>query len=65
MCCNIDQQVNEDDINVGLAKLSEYLGANILTLDFSMTKFMVFHTSTITMKYLNLIIYNTHIEHVF
>ena len=52
--CNIDQHVNEDDINVELAKLSEWLGANI-----SKTKFMVFHTSNRAVKYSNLNINNT------
>ena len=36
--CNIDQHVNEDDINVELAKLSEWLGANKLALNISKTK---------------------------
>ena len=40
--CNSDQHVNEDDINVELAKLSEWLGANKLALNISKTKFMVF-----------------------
>ena len=30
--CNIDQYVNKDVINVELAKLSEWLGANKLAL---------------------------------
>ena len=42
---NIDQYVNEDVINVELAKLSEGLGANKLALNISKTKFMVFHRS--------------------
>ena len=63
--CNIDQHVNEDDINVELAKLSEWLGANKLALNISRTKFMVFHTSNKAVKYPNLKINNTDIEHVF
>ena len=43
--CIIDQYVNEDVINVELAKLSEWLGANKLALNISKTKFMVFHMS--------------------
>ena len=62
---NIDQHVNEDDINVELAKLSEWLGANKLALNISKTKFMVFHTSNRAVKYPNLKINNTDIEHVF
>ena len=41
--CNIDQHVNEDDINVELTKLSEWLGANKLALNISKTKLIVFH----------------------
>ena len=63
--CNIDQYVNEDVINVELAKLSEWLGANKLALNISKTKFMVFHTSNRAVKYPNLKINNTDIEHVF
>ena len=63
--CNIDLHVNEDDINVELAKLSERLGANKLALNISRTKFMVFHTSNKTVKYPNLKINNSDIEHVF
>ena len=36
--CNIDQDVNEEVINVELAKLSEWLGANKLALNISKTK---------------------------
>ena len=63
--CNINQYVNEDAINVELAKLSEWLGANKLALNISKTKFMVFHTSNRAVKYPNLKINNTDIEHVF
>ena len=63
--CNIDQHVNENDINVELAKLSEWLGASKLALNISKTKFMVFHTSNKAVKYPNLKINNTDIEHVF
>ena len=63
--CNIDQYVNEDVINVELAKLSEWLGANKLSLNISKTKFMVLYTSNRAVKYPNLKINNTDIEHVF
>ena len=63
--CNIDQYVNEDVINVELAKLSEWLGANKLALNISKTKFMVFYTSNRAVQYPNLKINNTDIEHVF
>ena len=57
--CNIDQYVNEDVINVELAKLSEWHGANKLALNISKTKFMVFHTSNRAVQYPNLKINNT------
>ena len=65
--CNIDQHVNEGDIHVyvELAKLSEWLGANKLALNISKTKFIVFHTSNKAVKYPNLKINNTDIEHVY
>ena len=63
--CNIDQHANEDDINVELAKLTEWLGSNKLALNISNTKFMVFHKSNRTVRYPNLKINNTDIEHVF
>ena len=63
--CNIDQHVNEDNINMELAKLSEQLRANKLTLNINMTKFMVFDTSNEAVRYPNLKINNTDIEHVF
>ena len=61
--CNIDQDVNKEVINVELAKLSEWLGANKLALNISKTKYtcMVFHTSNRAVKYRNLKIYNTYI----
>ena len=52
--CNIDQYVNEDVINVELAKLSEWLEANKLALNISKTKFMFFHTSNRAVQYPNL-----------
>ena len=57
--------VNEEVINVELAKLSEWLGANKLALNISKTKYMVFHTSNRAVTYLNLKINNTYIDHVF
>ena len=49
--CNIAQDVNEMVINVEVAKLSEWLGANKLALNNSKTKYMVFHTSNRAVKY--------------
>ena len=63
--CNIDQDVNKEVINVELAKLSEWLGANKLALNISKTKYMIFHTSNRAVKYPNLKINNNYIEHVF
>ena len=40
--CTIDQYVNEDVINVELDKLSKWLGANILALNNSKTKYIFF-----------------------
>ena len=40
--CNIDQDVNEEVINVELAKLSVWLGANKLALNIGKTKYMFF-----------------------
>ena len=39
---SIDQYVNEDVINVELDKLSKWLGANILALNNSKTKYIFF-----------------------
>ena len=64
MYCNIDQYVNEDVINVELAKLSDWLGANKFVLNINKTKFMFFHTSIRPFKCPNLKINNTDIEHV-
>ena len=67
--CNIDQYVNEDVINVELAKLSEWLGANKLALNISKTKFMVFHTSNRAVKYpnlkINILILNMSLSSIF
>ena len=63
--CNIDQYLNEDVINVELAKLSEWLGSNNLALNISKTKCIVFNMSNRAVKYPNLKINNTDIEHVF
>ena len=63
--CNIDHHVYEDDINVEIANLSEWLGANKLALNISQTKFVIFHTSSGIVIYTNLKINNTDIEHVF
>ena len=42
--CNMDNNVDEHVINNELCKISEWLGANKLSLNISKTKFMVFHT---------------------
>ena len=62
---NIDQYVNEDVINVELAILSEWLGANKLALNISKTKYMDFHTNNSDVKCPNLKINNNDIEFVF
>ena len=61
---NIAQDVNKMVINVKGAKLSEWLGANKSALNnYSKTNYMVFHTSKRAVKYSNLKINNTYIEH--
>ena len=45
--CNMDNNV----INNELCKISEWLGANKLSLNISKTKFMVFHTSNRSVTY--------------
>ena len=63
--CNIDQGVNKDVINVELAKLSEWLGAIKLALNFSKTKYMFLYTSNRVVKYPDQKINNTDIDHAF
>ena len=41
--CNMDNNVDEHVINNELCKISEWLGANKLSLNISKTKLMVFH----------------------
>ena len=45
--CNMDNNVDEHVIN----KISEWLGANKLSLNISKIKFMVFHTSNRSVTY--------------
>ena len=49
--CNMDNNVDEHVINNELCKISEWLGANKLSLNISKTKFMVFHTSNRSVTY--------------
>ena len=49
--CNMDNNVDEHVINNELCKISEWLGANKLSLNVSKTKFMVFHTSNRSVTY--------------
>ena len=42
--CNMDSNVDKHVINYELCKISEWLGANKLSLNISKTKFMAFHT---------------------
>ena len=49
--CNMDNNVDEHVINYELCKISEWLGANKLSLNISKTKFMVFHTSNRSVTY--------------
>ena len=48
---NMDNNVDEHVINNELCKISEWLGANKLSLNISKTKFMVFHTSNRSVTY--------------
>ena len=52
--CNIDQNIGEGVINAELLKLWKWLGANKLSLNIAMTKYMVFHTSKRNVIYPNL-----------
>ena len=49
--CNMDNNVDEHVINNELCKISEWLGANKLSLNISKTKLMVFHTSNRSVTY--------------
>ena len=49
--CNIDNNVDEYIINNELCKISEWLGANKLSLNISKTKLIVFHTSNRSVTY--------------
>ena len=49
--CSMDNNVDEHVINNELCKISEWLGANKLSLNISKTKFMVFHTSNRSVTY--------------
>ena len=50
--CNMNNNVDEHVINNELCKISEWLGANKLSLNISKTKFMVFHTSNRLYKFI-------------
>ena len=62
--CNMDNNVDEHVINNELCKMSEWLGANTLSLNISKTKFMVFHTWNRSVIYLVLQIAKRPIERV-
>ena len=49
--CNMDNNVDEHVFNNELRKISEWLGANKLSLKISKTKYMVFHTSNRSVIY--------------
>ena len=49
--CNMDNIMDQHVTNNDLCKISEWLGANTLSLNISKTKFMVFHTSNRSINY--------------
>ena len=49
--CNMDNNVDEHVFNNELRKISEWMGANKLSLNISKTKYMVFHTSNRSVIY--------------
>ena len=62
--CNINQTITAETINRELIKISQWLGANKLSLNVTKTKFMVFHASKKSVIYPELQINGNNIERV-
>ena len=62
--CNINQTITAETINKELIKISQWLGANKLSLNVAKTKFMVFHASKKSVIYPELQINGNNIERV-
>ena len=62
--CNINQTITAETINRELIKISQWLGANKLSLNVVKTKFMVFHASKKSVIYTELQINGNNIERV-
>ena len=62
--CNINQTLTAETINRELIKISQWLGANKLSLNVAKTKFMVFHASKKSVIYPELQINGNNIERV-
>ena len=60
--CNINQTITAETINRELIKISQWLGANKLSLNVAKTKFMVFHASKKSVIYPELQINSNNIE---
>ena len=52
--CNINNDINDNEINRQLNTISEWLLSNKLSLNIKKTKYMEFHTSQRRVLYLNL-----------
>ena len=52
--CNINNDINDNEINRQLNTISEWLLSNKLSLNIKKTKYIVFHTNQRRVLYLNL-----------
>ena len=64
LCCNINQNISEIEINHELGKVSQWLAANKLSLNVGKTKFMVFRMRNKVIGYPDLQINGNTIERV-
>ena len=62
--CNLSNNINENDLNSKLHKISEWLSSNKLSLNVQKTKFMVFHSMQRKVKHPVVTISNVIIERV-
>ena len=62
--CNVNQNITAEVINGELLKITQWLGANKLSLNITKTKFMVFHTHNKSISNSDLQINGNKIERV-
>ena len=62
--CNINNDINDNEINRQLNTISEWLLSNKLSLNIKKTKYMVFHTNQRRVLYPNLYLNMMKIERV-